>query len=181
MLLEKVRGIIDAIAAKVDTLEGYEYIVSPAGRIDIQVSNENGQTVYNGYELALYEEAAQKIDPNATLQFTADEDGFHISTRTGFDLTSFIQSVNDDRSNLPEGVAAVLITDRVDPNADFDYCILTVASNGSWSRYDFSHAELVFVAVHGIVPTANENGVFVFAEMIERSRAFFDTLEAEKA
>lgn len=179
MLLQQVRDIITNITAELDKFGGFEYQVSDAG-VDILVRFNGNQTVYNGYELAMYEESAKIVDPKAKLEFIIDGNGFHITTKTSYDLSSFIRSVNTaDRNELPDNVAAVLITDKLDADAQFDFSILTVTLDGAWSRYDFTHAELVFAAVRDIFPSPNENGVFVFAELVQRSREFFDEIEAE--
>ena len=182
-MLQEVRDIITNIVnaiEKSDIAEQFEYQISD-DQVDIAVSFGTDSTVYNGFELALYDRAAKKVDPTAKLNYFVDDQGLRISTLTAFDLNDFIRSTNSASVSLPDNIACVAIVDKLDNNSAFDFSLLTVTLDGAWSRYDFSHAELVYAAVHELVPMPNERGVFVFQECIDMNRSFFDEIEAEKA
>lgn len=184
-MLEQVRSLIQEIADFVSTQPDFEATVTNHGT-QIVVANTKQTdvqpTMFDGYELVLYRLAARGLNSDIEFKVANGEDTstFVITSNATHDFTAYIRDLNlKVRSKQDDVIQGVFLGENPDRSSEYKYSVLTTYTNGTWASFLLSPAELTFAGVTELELTANDNGVFVLAGLVEMSDKYFAELEAE--
>lgn len=178
-MLKEVKDIIQRIADVLKDNDNFSTEIFDEG-VGIKVISKDGSTNnYHGYELYLMDEVIKSL--NHTLDFEIITDGavdrFMVTTDANYNLQSYINSTNLQlRSFSTDELQTVYICEKLTDDSRGEFCMLTAYTNGTWTRWDISKAELLYAAVNKLHIEANENGIYWYPKLIEMSGELFDEL-----
>lgn len=182
-MLKEVQDIIKRIELFLANKDNFETVVEEGG-LAISVFPRNAEnTLYHGYELYLIEKVVQKLGSTLEFKFVKDDEGverFIVTTDANFNLESAINTINKSLRNSvmeTDELSTVFICEKLTKESHGDYSILTGRMNGSWGRYDITKAEILYAVTHDLNISMDENGIFVYKDLIAMNNQLFDESE----
>lgn len=182
-MLQEVQDVIKRIEAFLADNDNFETVIED-DYLAIRVFTRDGDpTIYHGYELFLMEKVVQKLGFTLDFKLNKSEgfERFMVTTEANYNLMSYINSTNLMlRSKQDDMINTVFLTEKLSENCRGEYTILTGFTNGTWTRYDITKAELLFAAVNELPISTGESGIFWYPDLIEMNNKYFDEIEASK-
>lgn len=181
-MLVKVQKIIQEIVDFISTEASFSTEVQQNGTV-VTVTNTldgNSQT-FNGLELYMYREAARELKSNIEFKIANSESSmFVITCPAQFDYTTFIVGTNKENYKyMDDTIHSVFIGEDTTLKENFKYTVLTTYNDGTWVTFGMTPAEFTYVCVFGCkVQFAEDTGAFVFKELVDMSKTFFDQRDA---